>query len=298
MSRYRIFLKKDQVIYTKVKLNDTCKIVSAKQIINSIKSFQRNLKIINVVSFIPFIFSIKVGIILFLFNMLAVKNFIRSRCTVKISYVFDDRNRKRYQLLKDALADFTENDKLWFVCNKDWSSNRKFNFGEEYHFDLEELRIKKKFPEYIEIDQNLFCLRNKNVQIYFTPANIVLVRNHQACFFDYPRIKIKTQEVILPVTYPQNNKEVYSSRWKYSNLDGSRDYRFNDNYLVDNYCYGYVGFEYESGNVLWDDIFDMIFSDEKLCKKIQNDFSCYLKDFDSLATRERYNKSGGNVYDL
>lgn len=208
---------------------------------------------------------------------------------IKLYYEFDEESRKMYYSLKEIWISLSQSRKLWQIKTATRVFNTKYNAGAGRNLTRSSAFISNKLPSYIKSNLDIYGLNLQNQKIYFTPDRILVFRPFRkvfGCSYRDMFIGLKSTRFVETQVVPKD-AEVVDYAWKYSNVDGSRDLRFNNNKRYPVCKYGEVTFKSPHGiNTVFH------FSNHSMAMEIQSKVVLFGNQFNKILEYTNGKKKG------
>lgn len=162
---------------------------------------------------------------------IVLKIIIFSSMKIKLYYEFDEDSRKMYNSLKEIWITLSQSRKLWQNNSSTRIYNTKYSAGSGNHVDRNNAFIMSKLPSFIKTNIDIYGLNLCNQKMYFTPDRILIFRPFRkvySCTYRDMFFGISSERFVESGKVYKDS-EVVDYAWLYTNRDGSRDLRFNNN---------------------------------------------------------------------
>ena len=162
---------------------------------------------------------------------IVLKIIIFSSMKIKLYYEFDEDSRKMYNSLKEIWITLSQSRKLWQINSSTRIYNTKYSAGSGNHVDRNNAFIMSKLPSFIKTNIDIYGLNLCNQKMYFTPDRILIFRPFRkvyGCTYRDMFFGISSERFVESGKVYKDS-EVVDYAWLYTNRDGSRDLRFNNN---------------------------------------------------------------------
>ncbi len=188
-------------------------------------------RIANIFIFLTLCMFMHVAFVTALIIGIIMKIIVATKMKVKLYYEFDDDSRKMYNSLKEIWIILSKSRKLWQINSNTRVLNRKYNAGAGNNVERNNAFIMSKLPFFIKTNISIYGLNLRNQKVYFTPDRILVFSPFKSafgCTYRDMRFNISYQRMVESERV-YNDSEIVDYTWKYVNVDGSRDLRFNNN---------------------------------------------------------------------
>ena len=208
---------------------------------------------------------------------------------VKLYYEFDNETRKMYYALKEVWISFSQSRKLWQIKTSTRIFNTKYNANASNNVSRSTAFISNKLPSYIKSNLDIYGLNFQNQKIFFTPDRILVFRPFRkvfGCSYRDMFLGLKSKMFVETETVPKD-ATIVDYAWKYSNVDGSRDLRFNNNKRYPICKYGEFTLKTPRG------IYTVIqFSNHDMATEIQSKIVLFGNQFNKILEHSKDKKWG------
>lgn len=215
-----------------------------------------------------------------------LKILIATTMKIKLYYEFDDESRKMYNSLKEIWITLSQSRKLWQINSSTRVFNTKYNAGAGNNVDRNNAFIMSKLPSFIKANIDIYGLNLRNQKMYFTPDRILVFKPFRkvfGCSYRDMFLGISSQRFVESERV-YKDAEVVDYTWRYTNKDGSRDLRFNNNRKYPVCKYGELTIKSPNG------IHTVIeFSNHELAYDIQSKLVLFGNQFNKIleSTKEK-----------
>lgn len=213
------------------------------------------------------------------FAGITLKILITTTMKIKLYYEFDDESRKMYNSLKEIWITLSQNRKLWQINSSTRVFNTKYNAGAGNNVDRNNAFVMSKLPSFIKANIDIYGLNLRNQKMYFTPDRILVFKPFRkvfGCTYRDMFLGISSQRFVESERLYKDT-EVVDYAWRYTNKDGSRDLRFNNNRKYPVCRYGELTIKSPNG------IHTVIeFSNHELAYDIQNKLVLFGNQFNKI----------------
>jgi hypothetical protein len=187
-----------------------------------------------------------IGIIGFILIPFIVIN-DRRKGNVYISYVIAGKYKNSFHKLSKSIFALDKSDDLFTAVSEDEHYDTRRHAGATSSFEKEKLHIIDGSANKLHFNIDIPTLWDYNKEFLFLPDSILVISGNSIISIDYEDIELEMSisQLRQSKNIP-NDSEVVGKTWKYVNNDGSRDKRFNDNYVV--YIFKYIEVYIHSGD--------------------------------------------------
>lgn len=221
--------------------------------INQINQYNSTRKIILIIAFCSFLFSIFIekyflsisGLILCL-AIWATHPIAK----INIIYTIDDNLLNSYYDKMSKLYNLNKCHGKWQVLqvNRVTIPELKYNAGAKRILTRGPLEVLRNSHSYIYTNIPQIQIKLKNETLLFLPDNILLLTNSSVSCFNYSDLSFKVEDT----EYIEYNKvpidaKILAHTWEYVNIDGSPDRRFKNNRNLPICLYHYIHINSNTG---------------------------------------------------
>lgn len=223
---------------------------------------------------------------------IVLKIIIVTSMKIKLYYEFDEDSRKMYNSLKEIWITLSQSRKLWQISSSTRVYNTKYNAGSGNNVDRNNAFIMSKLPSFIKTNIDIYGLNLRNQKMYFTPDRILIFRPFRkvyGCTYRDMFFGISSQRFVESGRVYKDS-EVVDYAWHYTNKDGSRDLRFNNNRRYPVCKYGELTLKSPNG------IHTIIeFSNHDLAENIQSKLILFGNQFNKILETTKLHDSKSNA---
>ncbi|MBQ6292460.1 MAG: DUF4236 domain-containing protein [Lachnospiraceae bacterium] len=171
-----------------------------------------------------------------------------------IRYGLDDNAYMRWTVFLNAFDQLKESKKIWIVEAEQRQANSKYHSGATNSISRSKARINKvrlnKAILFIRTDVSTAVIKSRRCTMLFLPSNVIIQKGLRQYVLSYNQLLIlsSTLDYVESERIPKD-ATVVRYAWKYANIDGSADKRFNNNRQTPVCRYGKVSFSSTSADI-------------------------------------------------
>ncbi len=231
----------------------------------------------------------------FIFGIV-LKIIILTSMKIKLYYEFDDESRKMYNSLKEIWITLSQSRKIWQINSSTRVYNTKYNAGAGSNVSRNNAFVMSKLPWFIKTNLDIYGLNLKNQKMFFTPDRILVFKPFKkvfGCTYRDMFFGIASQRFVESERVYKDS-EIVDYAWKFTNKDGSRDLRFNNNKRYSVCKYGRLTLKSPNG------IYTIIdFSNHDLAEDIQSKLILFGNQFNKIleGTKSKEEKNNNQIED-
>lgn len=224
-------------------------------------------------------------ILLSLLSILGIISFIYTakweskRRSIDLIYEFDGNNSEYYEKIITAFNKLAECRNIWGVVSSEYlpdTYQRKINAGAGRITNRTHASIGSgKLPWVRTNISSIPLLKACGRSLYFMPDGILVYDSRGVVYVDYLDIKTRVSTTRFIEDYPPSDANIVDHTWRYANVNGGPDRRFNNNKEIPICRYGELTIDVKNEQLLY-----IMTSKEYAAEnfeKAMNEFRRYVK---------------------
>ena len=259
-----------------------------KSFLDNLTSINDIVKQINTLRIIDIIATICIMLIVLLPLGITLKILIAKKWYLDLNYVINPKRKQEFEKLNSFLVELKNNKKLWRIRSLESVNNPKYNSGAGNNTSLAGVILKKKMPWYLKCNISCYCLQLDNAIIYFTPSGMLIYQNNwHVTYKSYGTLALGfdfTNFISDVITV--SDAKIVGKTWKYANINGDADKRFNNNKKMNICRYGKIYLRIN------DEIEEFIIcSNSKSVYSIQDKYIDFINCYNDITSSNIYKDS-------
>ncbi|MCH5279709.1 MAG: hypothetical protein J1E60_07980 [Christensenellaceae bacterium] len=167
---------------------------------------------------------------------------------VKLSYSSSDDEAILHAARIKAWGESMNCKRVWQVISVTHTDDIKRNAGSSVILTRRKVSATDKKPYYLDTDCDVLRIKLNNGTLCFLPDMLLWIHGFDVTPISYPDIKVAfSMECFTEKARVPRDAKVIGETWRFVNKDGSRDRRFNNNYLMPTCLYGKLLITSKSG---------------------------------------------------
>ena len=219
---------------------------------------------------------ITIGFISFLFTA----KWETKRRRINLFYEFDDNDSEFYEKIISAFNELAECKSMWGIISSEYlpdTYHRKINAGAGHLTNRASASIGSGKLPWVDSNIGSFPLiKACGRSLYFMPDGILVYDSNGVAYVDYLDIKTTVSTTRFVEEYPPSDANIVDYTWRFANINGGPDRRFNDNKKIPICRYGELYIDVKNEQLLYV-ITSKEYAPEKF-KKAMNEFRTLINE--------------------
>lgn len=198
------------------------------------------------------------------------------RRTVNIFYDFENDNYTRYEQIISAFNHIAKCNCIWslLTSRKLYNTHEsKLNAGASSLIDRLAMSAGRGNPPWVQTNITIPILKAVGRSLYFMPDCILIYDNKGVGLIEYTGLKITYSTTRFIEDFTPSDAKVVGTTWKYANVNGGPDRRFNNNSKLSICLYGELKIETKDHLLSY-----IMTSQSDAPEKFEKSLSCIIKD--------------------
>lgn len=176
------------------------------------------------------------------------------RRTININYEFENDNYSKYEQIILGFNYIAECKCIWslLTSRKLYDTHEsKLNAGASTIVDRLAVSAGKGNPPWVQANISIPVLKTTDRCLYFMPDGILVYDNKGVGLIEYTSLKITFDTTRFIEEFAPKDAEIVGTTWKYANVNGGPDRRFNNNSQLSICLYGELKIEAQDHLLLY-----------------------------------------------